>query len=251
LIVSAGHVHDAPHMRSLYVCLGLSVSLAACATANHDKSGSDGGGDDMQPIDASLPHDSGNSGGQDSENIQLDSSTGCTTMTSNLLANANLDGTPMGTGWAEMPIDASNPLINAASADGGLDAQSGAYRAWLGGYERAASSNIDVLSQDVQIPAMTTSLQLTGYYDLRTAEYVAGTYDFAKIQLTTTTGSALETMVSLDDDGATTAWTPFQATIAGNYSGMTVRLKLTSAGDSTDPTSFFFDTLALTATYCQ
>jgi hypothetical protein len=168
-----------------------------------------------------------------------------------LLANGNFDAG--GTGWTVTPILAGDPIINTQAADGGpVAAQSPTYRAWMGGVEEAPSVNKDVMYQDVAIPASTTALEFTGYYDVRSAEPDAAAYDTADVELVATTGTTqLELIKHLDDNSETASWTVFQKTIAANVAGTTVRLKFSSAGDGLYVTHFFYDSVALNATYCQ
>ena len=73
-------------------------------------------------------------------------------------------------------------------------------------------------------------------------------------QFTYVPGSLAVTTVP---SGATNAamwsatWTPLTKTFTGNYAGQTVRLRFTSTNDIINVTNFFFDTIALTATYCS
>jgi hypothetical protein len=72
-----------------------------------------------------------------------------------------------------------------------------------------------------------------------------------QVGLTQTNGTPIETAQSLSNANPTTAWTAFSKTFTTNLSGQTVRLRLTSTNDIITATSFYYDTLALTATYCQ
>lgn len=222
-------------MRLLFV-LGLAL-FAGCAQAGQS-------GD----VDSGVRNDSSR---LDSSTGGTDSSTSCTMVVTDLLANGDFDGTPAGTGWTAAPIDAAYPIVTGDT--GGITAQSATIRAWMGGLERASASNKDSLYQDVMVPATTTMLALTGFYEVRTAEYINGTYDFGKVELLTTAGTQIELIKDLDDDHATTAWTPLDYTITAlaMAKGQTVRLRFSTASDSTDVTSFFFDTLKLNATHCQ
>lgn len=221
-------------MRSLYVVL---VAAAGCAQA--------GSVERAQP-DASVSRDGS----------LFDSSVGggdapCTVQTTNILTNGNFDAGS--TGWTVTPVISGDPIINTQAGDGGaLAPQTPTYRAWMGGVEQAPSTNKDTMYQDVAIPASTTALEITGYYEVRTAETDATAYDKADVELVTTTGTTqLELITHLDDNGPTTSWTMFQKTIAANVAGTTVRLKFSSAGDGLYPTSFYYDSIALDATYCQ
>jgi hypothetical protein len=62
-------------------------------------------------------------------------------------------------------------------------------------------------------------------------------------------GATIATILALSNLTPQTAWMPFEFTVAQNLSGQTVRLRVTSSNDGAYPTSFFFDTLALTATH--
>jgi hypothetical protein len=224
-------------MRSLYVVL---VAIAGCAQAGPSEHGAD--------PDASVTRNDSALGGGDS-NSGTDA--GCTVMTTNLLANGNFDAG--GTGWTVAPIISGDPIINTQAGDGGAIApQTPTYRAWMGGVEQAPSTNKDVMYQDVAIPAGTTALAFTGYYDVRTAETGTTAYDKADVELVATTGTTqLELIKHLDNNGKTTAWTMFTKTIAATVAGTTVRLKFSSAGDGLYATSFYYDSVALNATYCQ
>ncbi len=224
-------------MRALYVCL----AMAGCAQAMSR-------GDDAEEIDASVSRDASVSSDAVAD-AGVDAPGGCVTMTRNVLRNGSFEATPVGTDWNATPIDAAYPLIT--NSAGGIAAQSPAYRAWMGGLERTASTNKDVLYQDVTLPAMISKLEFKGYYEVRTGEIGTSVYDRATVELTTATNTQLELIKALDDNGATTAWTAFTKTFTGAYSGQTVRVRLSTASDSYDPTSFFFDTLELDATYCQ
>jgi hypothetical protein len=229
-------------MRPLYVRLAsAAIALSGCAKADHATSS----GDDGIDIDASVSHD-GPIGIDSGPGIDVPG--GCTNMTTNLLANPALDGQPAGTGWQQMPIDAAAPIITDEQAD--LAPQSGTYLAWMGGYTRS-SGNADSMYEDVAIPAGATGLELKGYYAVFTDEFLGGSYDMSTVELTSTSGTQLELIQSLDNNDDTSTWTAFSKTFTGNYGGMTVRLHFSTTGDDSYRTSFYFDSLELNATYCQ
>lgn len=174
----------------------------------------------------------------------------CQTMTRQLLTNPAVDLTPRATGWVEQNIDSAYPVI---TDQDGIPEHSAPYKAWLGGFvaPTAGTSVSDALYQDIAIPANTSMLTLTGYYEVRTGETGATVYDTAQVGLTQTNGTPIETALSLTNAGPTTAWTALNKTFTANLSGQTVRLRFTSSNDDSFATSFYFDTLALTATYCQ
>lgn len=174
----------------------------------------------------------------------IDAPAGCTTMTINLLANPAFDVTPVGTGWVQAPIDPLYPII---TPDGTL-VQSAPNKAWMAGLARANAS--DTLHQDVAVPAGATALRLEGFYETRTQE-LFGPYDRAKVELVTTGGTLIEQAFATDNTFPTTAWTALAFNFSSPQAGTTVRLRLSTTSDTTDSTSFFFDSLKLNATVCQ
>jgi hypothetical protein len=174
----------------------------------------------------------------------IDAPPGCTTMTINLLANPSFDMTPIGMGWVEAPIDPMYPII---TADGTL-VQSAPNKAWMGGLARANAN--DTLYQEVTVPAGATALRVEGFYEVRTQE-LFGVYDRGKVELVQPGGALIQQAFATDNTSATTAWTPFAFNFSSPQAGATVRLRLSTASDATDSTSFFFDSLKLNATVCQ
>lgn len=228
--------------------LALAFAVTGCASAGSalesDAGGGggggrvDGGSDPIPNVDAAPPIDAP---------PLVDAPPGCTPMTTQLLVNGNFDAPTMGMGWTSTPINATYPIV---TADGTLK-ETAPNIAWMGGWAQAAP-NTDELHQDVMIPAGTTMLSLTGYYQIRTGElFDFLPIDFIDVQLTTTTGTMLESVLALDNGDKTTQWTPISKTFAQPFAGQMVRLHVTTDGDSTDATSFFLDSLVLTATKCQ
>jgi hypothetical protein len=231
-----------PPVRELYVTvLG---ALTACAQAGEPGQSGD--------PDASVQRLDSSGGGGDSNLSGTDSSTGCTTMTVNLLANGNLDAA--GTNWTVTPIISGDPIINTKAADNGpVEAQTPAYRAWMGGVEQAPATNKDTVHQDVMIPASTTALEFAGYYDVRSDETTTtNEYDKADVQLVSSNGTMEIALIKhLSNKDKTTGWTPFSKSITTNLTGQTIRFRISTSGDGLYATSFFFDSLALNATVCE
>jgi hypothetical protein len=175
-----------------------------------------------------------------------DSSSGCTVVTTDLLQNGAFDGSPVGTGWTATPVNPTYPIV---TPQDGIVEQSPVNKAWMGGIAQASA--MDDLHQDVAVPPSTTMLVLTGYYEVRTGETGTTVYDSGKVELVQTGGTLIEAVQSLDNAHATTAWTPINHTFTATSAGQTVRLRFTTRNDFSNPTSFYFDTLALQATYCQ
>lgn len=175
----------------------------------------------------------------------------CQVMTRQLLMNPVLDLNPSGMGWVQQNIDNAYPIV---TGDDGIVEHSAPFKAWMGGWQgqdKGVQSVTDTFYQDVAIPANTSQLRFTGYYEVRTAESGSTVYDTGQIALVQTNGTPIETIKSLSNAAPTTTWTAINYTAAANLSGQTVRLRFTTTNDYDFATSFYFDTLALTATYCQ
>lgn len=228
--------------------------LAGCASG---RSATDVDADVGQPVDAKEYRDGRIEPQHDAQTViptdapKPPDAYVCQVQTQQLLANPVLDLNPMGMGWVQQPIDGAYPIV---TSDDGIAEQSAPFKAWMGGFageDYFVSSLSDQFYQDVTIPMGTTQLVLTGFYEVRTGETLNSVYDTAQVALTQTNGTPIESAVQLSNLTPTTAWTPINKTFSGNLSGQTVRLRLVTSNDITNATSFYFDTLALTATYCQ
>jgi hypothetical protein len=173
----------------------------------------------------------------------------CVPVATELLVNPAFDLSPVGTGWTQVLIDPAGPLI---STDGNIDEHSASYKAWLGGYEAPSTSVTDSLSQDVVVPAGTTQLVLTGFYQVQTYESATATtvYDNARLDLTQPNGTPIATVRTFSNLTPVATWTAINFTFPQNLAGQTVRLRMTSTNDFINVTNFYFDTLSLVATHC-
>jgi len=181
----------------------------------------------------------------------------CVHSTQQILANGNLDGTPVGTGWTQQPQNASFPPIVAANEmPPTLQPQSPSNAIWLGGIY----SSTDALYQQVTIPATTTSIQITGYKWFVTGETGTVPADFMRVQIRSTADAVLETVQQWSNVDSNTGWTTFSLTVTGNYAGQTIRVYL-QAQTNADPTplnpndnvgnsNFFLDSLAVNVVAC-
>jgi hypothetical protein len=174
----------------------------------------------------------------------VDAPPACTPMTINLLQNANFEATPLATGWTETRYN-NEPIVRTD----GIAGQSPTTKAWLGGVTGAAAA--DALHQDILVPASTTALVLTGFYEVRTGETGATIYDTGSIDLVSTTGTMIEPIQAFTNATPTTTWTAINKTFTANVKGTTVRLRMRSTNDILNATSFYFDTMVLNATVCQ
>jgi len=173
---------------------------------------------------------------------------GCTTQMTDLLANGAFDATPKGTGWQTKPIDMNYPIVDSTMPTGYTPATSPNI-AWLGGFAQAGAN--DEMYQDVHVPAGTTQLQLTGSYMVLTAETGTTAKDKATVELRTTAGTKIESVLALDNRSTATSWTPLDHTFATASAGQTVRLYFSSTNNTTNVTDFFYDSLQLVATHCD
>jgi len=169
----------------------------------------------------------------------------CIPVTTQLLANPQLDWEPVGTSWGQQIIKPGYPLITSQDNLVAPVEHTAPYKAWLGGF--AGNAVTDVLYQDVTIPAATSQLVLTGFYAVRTDETTGTTYDTATASLTQTGGSLIATALSLSNLTPRTGWALFSYTFPQGLSGQQLRVRFSSTNDGARPTSFFFDSLALTA----
>jgi serine protease AprX len=180
-------------------------------------------------------------------------SAACTPMQLELLKNPAFDLAPVGTMWTQAPYDPAYPLV---TADVGIAQQSAPDYAWMGGLaatDYGASTVSDTLYQDIAVPATATTLVLTGYYELRTADSTTIVYDKASLSLAQTNGTVIEpvyTEAQLNNTHATTTWTAINHTFTNVSAGQTVRLLFSSNNDITLATSFYFDSLSLKAMAC-
>lgn len=236
------------------------ASLAGCASGQSNQGASDADVD--QPsVDAKVYLDAGIIEPQhDAPKPPTDASIDapkpppdayvCTTKVMQLLGNPAFDlGTPAP--WVQQNIDNAYPIITNA----GFAPQSAPNKAWMGGFtgqEKNTANVTDVLYQDVAVPAGTSSLVVTFQHAVGTQETTQTIYDRGDVSLLKTDGTPLENVIQLTNLTTTNgAWVAHSKTFTGNYSGQTVRLRFTSTNDVINVTNFFFDTVALTATYCQ
>ena len=228
----------------------LGCALAACASGRaNEPSDADRGADAKVYLDAPMHLiDAGVDG-----HVADAAPDGyqCMVMTRQLLMNPVFDLNPSGMGWVQQNIDNAYPII---TGDDGIPEQSPPFKAWMGGFtgdDLGVSTVSDMLYQDVTVPAGTTQLSLTGYYEVRTAESGSTVYDSAQLAITQTNGTPIETVQNFTNAAPTTAWTAFSYNVAASLSGQTVRVRFTTSNDFSNATSFYFDTFAVTATYCQ
>jgi len=152
------------------------------------------------------------------------------------LVNPRFDSGPVV--WTEL---GSYPIINAIEG-----AHTPPYLAWLGGELDYA----DALYQDVAVPAGSTQLRLSGQALIITNES-GGDYDLINIELGDTNHNFLESLAVWSNTSAAADWSYFIVGSTQGYPGRTIRLFFSSSNDNMYSTSFYFDSLNLTALVCQ
>lgn len=166
-----------------------------------------------------------------------------------LLTNPAFDAAPIGTGWTETLIDPGFPLI---TDEDGIAEHTAPYKAWMAGFEGGA----DALVQAFTLPASATALVLSLQHETRTGEDPGAitAYDNAFVELTDGAGTTLATALALSNLTATTAWTSLVYTVdpalVAAHAGETLQLRFRTTSDDSLATSFYFDSVALTATAC-
>jgi len=163
------------------------------------------------------------------------------TATQQVLVNPSFDAGP-GSGWQEI-----SPYEEIWQYDGMQDItpQSPSYMAWLAGYDDAA----DDLYQDVVVPAGATNITLSFYYAVFTDEITSGIYDTLDVSVGVN-GGAYTLLTELDDNHATSTWTRFSTTLPASVAGQSLELDFFASTDSLDTTSFYIDSVSLTADVC-
>ena len=114
----------------------------------------------------------------------------------------------------------------------------GSYSAYLNGY----NSSTDVIYQTVTIPSTATSATLTFWTYVSTTE-TSHAYDYLYAQVRNTSGSALATLVTLND-GTAAGWVQRSYNLL-NYKGQTIQIAFKGTNDSSNPTDFFVDDVSL------
>lgn len=166
----------------------------------------------------------------------------CSDGTTQLLVNPSFDLVPAGMGWTQAPFDSMAHLIT----DQGPAAPTAPYKAWLGG----SPSSLDRLSQDVVLPVGTTMVTVTGSYLVDTHSVFPTGADFTAIELLHG-GLAFASVRTFDDTMDTGQWESFSNSVPISTQTGTIQLRFTAQADGGATTDFLFDSLELTATYCQ
>jgi subtilase family serine protease len=114
----------------------------------------------------------------------------------------------------------------------------GSYSAYLNGY----NSGTDIIYQTLTIPSTATSATLTFWTYVSTTE-TKHPYDYLYAQVRNSSGSALATLLTLND-GSATGWVQHSYNLI-NYKGQTIQIAFKGTNDYSNPTDFFVDDVSL------
>lgn len=169
----------------------------------------------------------------------------------NLLANGDFDLGP-GAMWGERSGDSRDIVALASSLVGFSPAPSGEYVAQLGGYSPGGGGfALDVLYQDVTVPAGSAGLTISGKIRIRTNESFGGN-DTVALDIASTTGDSIESLRTwTDTTDENDDFEDFTAKSTKNYSGQTVRIRWTGKLSGSNTTWFVFNNLEVFAGRCE
>jgi Zn-dependent metalloprotease len=121
---------------------------------------------------------------------------------------------------------------------------SGNFASWLGGY---GVTNTDSITQTVSLPSNATSLDLSFYLFIYTAETGTAAKDTLKVKVLNATGtSTLATLANFSNaDAPTHSWFTPHAYSLMPYKGQTVQLRFEYAENASAPTDFLIDDVSI------
>jgi hypothetical protein len=159
--------------------------------------------------------------------------------TPNNCTSAQLLGNPGFETGTAAPWTASSGVINNSSSE---PPHSGSWDAWLDGY---GTTHTDTLSQSVTIPAGCSTVSLTFWMHIDTAETTTtAKNDTLVLQLLNSSGTVLKQLYTYSNLNANTGYSQHTFDLSA-YSGQAVVLKFTGTENSSLQTSFVLDDFAL------
>lgn len=115
----------------------------------------------------------------------------------------------------------------------------GSHEAFLCGYNTCRES----IYQTISIPAHVSSARLTYYWSISTNE-TSHPYDFLYVRVRNSRGVIQKTLQTLSDANHSSTWHSTTFNVIA-YKGKTVQIAFVSTNDSSNPTNFFIDDVAL------
>ena len=120
----------------------------------------------------------------------------------------------------------------------GQTPRSGSFYAWLDGY---GTTHTDSLFQDVALPASATSVTLTFWLKINTAETTTTTaFDTLQVQIRNTSNTVLSTLATYSNLNKSTGYVQKSFNLT-SFKGQTVRIYFLGNEDSSLQTSFVID----------
>ena len=142
------------------------------------------------------------------------------------------------------PWTISTGALCTASSCGGEAAHGGTWFVWMDGY---GSAHTDTASQTVVIPSGKSTVNLSYYLHVDTAETsTTQGYDTLKVAVYSTAGKLLKTLATYSNLNAASGYAVHTNSLAA-YAGQTVSIRFTGKEDSSLATSFVLDDVSLTA----
>jgi hypothetical protein len=180
----------------------------------------------------------GSGGGQThSATINLTVSTGGSA-TQQLLGNPGFENGSA----SPSPWTVSTGVIDNSSFEA---AHTGSWKAWLNGY---GSAHTDTLLQPVSIPSTATSVSLSFWRHIDTAETTTTkANDTLKVQVRNSSGTVLATLATYSNLNAAAGYTQVTFDLTA-YKGQTIQIYLVGTENQNLKTSFVVDDFALNAT---
>jgi hypothetical protein len=152
-----------------------------------------------------------------------------------------------GTGWTEISGKGSNLIVTAEAAEGNVMPHSGTHFARLGGYTGEADTAQDNLIGTVEVPASAQNLVFSYYSSLRSGDQSGQRHDVLHLAL----DSDLQYVEQiLDNTTVRPTWQRFEMSVDPMAAGKTLVLLVRAENDATLPTTFFLDSVSLTAAEC-
>ena len=135
-------------------------------------------------------------------------------------------------------------LAPTTSTCGAEVAHGGSWFVWMDGYGR---THTDTAAQTVTIPSGKTTVNLTYYLHVDTAETTTTwAYDTLKVQVYNSAGSLLKTLATYSNLNAISGYAVHTNSLAA-YAGQTVSIRFIGSEDVSLATSFVLDDVSLTA----
>jgi hypothetical protein len=234
-------------MRAVVRCLCCVLAVAACAKGSgpggDDPDGPPGAADGPPLIIPDAPPTVDGPPAADATVDAIPPDAACSIQQQQMFVNPTFDSGAVG--WVQFPWDAGYPLITTDLPGGGVAPYSSPYIVWMGGFYSAT----DRMYQEYAVPPTTSAIELRGYRWIASEE-TSGTYDFAYVEVRSTSDALLQTLTTWSNANENTGWTFFVQTIPASFAGQTIRLQLRTTTDFSLNTNFLFENVELFVTAC-